>query len=69
MRTKAILTKLQAVKEQLRQIEHELQDAPTPTTIERITYHAARQAVSASEAELQSAVFSLESIADLTNPK
>lgn len=67
MNAKQILIKLQEIKDQLREAEHQLQDLPAETTPERILFNAARQGVQASEAELNSAIFALENIGGLTN--
>lgn len=69
MKTKNILTKIQRIKAQLRNLENNLKDMPRDTNVHRALIGAACHAVVASQAELNSAIFSLETLKDLTNQK
>ena len=69
MITKNILPKIQRIKAQLRNLENNLKDMPRLNNIERALLGAACHAMVASQAELASAIFSLETLADLTNKK
>jgi hypothetical protein len=69
MKTKNLLPKIQRIKAQLRNLENNLKDLPRHNNTERALLGAACHAVIASQAELNSAIFSLETLADLTNKK
>lgn len=69
MKTKNILIKIQRIKAQLRNLENNIKDQPVQTNISRALTEASARAVAAAEAELNSAIFSLETLADLTNKK
>lgn len=60
-----IANKLRIAKGLLRNLHNKLTDAPLESTGERAMVNAARQGVAASEAELQSAIFSIEMLEDM----
>ena len=61
-----LMNKTRSVKGLLRNLENKLKDTPHDNITERAMLNAARQAVAAAEAELQSAVFSLETLEDMS---